>query len=294
MKKVLPIILLVLVSASCKKMMEPIRIQMPGTAWFYATDTQTARVCFEDESHVSVLQSEMASGAHQSIHGTYETDGHRVDCQGANWPNSIRFVRTFSHLKNSSTNKNLTPLKTMEHTSVAGSIWATMEEDNFHFAFFSPDGTCLDGTFLNANHKEGYPIGWKWNRKDYTHSGNKVTAGSFSATLYEDFLVTDTLTVMQMAPSVEDKGTSPLAGTVWTLNTSGYPGVIVFNSSNTFTRFLVSSRVVFYANNGSYELNGTSLTMDLGGNDGQLKETCQLSADRFTFLEKNYVKVTLP
>ena len=294
MRKVLPLILLVLVSASCKKMMEPIRIPLSGTAWSYSVGDQTARVCFEDENHVSILQTDMTSGAHQSVHGTYDTDGHRVDCQGANWPNSIRFVRTFSHLKNNSTNKNLTPLKTREHASVAGSIWATMEEDNFHFAFFSQDGTCLDGTFANTNHKEGYPIGWKWNRKGYTLSGNKLTAGSFSATLYEDFLITDTLTVMRMAPSVEDKGTSPLAGTVWTYDTAGYPGVIVFNSSNTFTRFLVASRVIFSAINGTYELNGTSLTMDMGGEDGQLKETCQLSADRFTYLEKDYVKVTLP
>ena len=77
---------------------------------------------------------------------------------------------------------------------------------------------------------------------------------------------------------------------IWKYDTAGYPGLIIFTSGSTFTRIITGSRVMYAFMNGTYTLTGTGLNMTAG----EIKETCQLSADRFTFLEKNYVKVTLP
>ena len=291
MRKLLPIILIVLATASCKKMIEPIRVQMPGTYWLYSVGDQTARVSFPDDEHASVIQWDVTSNAAQALHGTYSTDGHRVLLTGENWPNDIKFVRTFSHLKNNSSNKNLTPLSPLSYSNLAGSVWATMVHDNLNIVFFDHDGTCMDATFPNVNHKEGYPYGWQWNRKDYSLSGTQVMAGSgIKGTLYDSFMQVDTLSVMQVAPAPENPGTSALAGTVWTYDTAGYPGLIIFTSGSTFTRILTSSHIVFSFMNGTYTLSGTELNM----NAGEIKETCQLSADRFTLFEKDFVKATLP
>lgn len=291
MRKVLPIILLVLVSASCKKMIEPIRIQMPGTYWSYSVGDQTARVTFPDGRHASVLQKDLTSHACQALHGTYSTDGHRVLLTGENWPSEIRFVRTFSHLKNNSTNKNMTPLSPVAHSNLAGSVWATMADNNLNLVFFDHDGTCVDATYRNVIHKEGTAYGWKWGRREYLLSGDKLTVGSVTGTLYEDFIQVDTVAVFNAAPEQGGTATSALNGTVWTYDTAGFPGLLIFTSGSTFTRVLVSSGIVYYTLNGTYQLSGTSLTMTDGAD---INETCQLSADRFTFLEKDYVKVTLP
>lgn len=290
MRKYLIIITAVLLSVSCKKMMEPVRVQMPGTYWLYSTEDQTARVAFPDDVHVSVLQWDLATGTCQAQHGTYTTDGHRVEVTGENW-DDILFVRTFTHLKNSKTNKNLTPLSTVSHDNLAGSVWTTMVNDNLNIVFFDHDGTCLDASFPNANHKEGYPYGWEWARKDYSLSGSQLMVGTgIKATLFDDFMLVDTLAVLRSAPSVEAQATSALSGTVWTYDTAAFPGLIVFTSGNTFTRILAASRINYQFLNGTYQLSGTELTMTAG----DVKETCQLSADRFTFFEKDYVKVTLP
>lgn len=282
-----------LLSAACSKLvMDPLRLDITGTYWSYSVGDQTARVVFPDNEHASVLQWDFNSNACQAEHGTYSLDGHRVLLTGENWPNDIKFVRTFTHLKNNSTNRNLTPLAPAAHESLAGSVWTTMVNDNLNIVFFDHDGTCLDATFVNANHKEGTPYGWQWARKDYSLNGKQLMVGSgIKANMYEDFMQVDTLSVLRTAPAVENQGTSALAGTVWTYETSGYPGLIVFTSASTFTRVLVSSRIFYSFMNGTYQISGTSLAMTDGAD---IKETCQLSADRFTFLEKNYVKVTLP
>lgn len=291
MRKYLLIIAVVLLSASCKKMMDPVRVQMPGTYWSYSLGTQIARITFPDGKHASVLQFDLETGANQALHGTYSTDGHSVLLTGDNWPNDIKFVRTFTHLKNNSNNDNMTPLSPASHENLAGSVWATMVNDDLSIAFFDYDGTCVDAYFPNANHKEGHPYGWQWTRKDYTLSGKRLMIGAgLEATLFEDFMMVDTLAVMQAAPAVADAGSSVLSGTVWAYDTSGYPGLLVFTSGSTFTRILASSRVVYVTTNGTYQLSGTELTMTTG----DVKETCQLSADRFTFFEREYVKVTLP
>ena len=269
--------------------MDPLRIDLNHTFWYYATETQTARVCFPDDSHASVLQIDMTTNACQAEHGTYELDGHRVLLTGYNWPNSIKFARTFSHLKHNSTNENLTPVKPSSCGNLAGSVWTTMVNDNLNIVFFDHDGSCLDASYQNVVRKEGKPYGWQWKRENYAISGNFIQAGPFSATCYNDFLQIDTLSVLMTAPAVENSGTSPLAGTVWTYSTSGYPGLIIFTSANTFTRVLSSSRLIYSIMNGTYQVSGSSITMTDGG---EIKETCQISADRFTFLERTYALVT--
>lgn len=292
MRKITILAAAFLALVSCKKMMEPIRVQMPGTYWSYSQESQIARMGFSDGTHVSVLQRDTSSNTCQAEHGTYTTDGHVVLLTGYNWPQDIKLVRTFSHIKNNSTNRNLTPLSPVAHKSLAGSVWTTMVNDNLNIVFFDHDGTCVDASFINTIHKEGKPYGWQWGRKEYSLNGSKLTVGTgITATLYSDFMQVDTLSVLRSAPAVDGSASSALAGTVWTYKTSGYPGLIIFTSGSTFTRILTSSRLVYTFMNGTYQLSGTSLTMTDGG---EIEETCQLSADRFTFLERNYEKVTLP
>ncbi|MBP5333717.1 MAG: hypothetical protein J6Y66_06075 [Bacteroidales bacterium] len=292
MRKIFSAAVLILAAASCSKyVMDPLRLEIDNTFWSYSTETQTARVCFPDGEHASVLQLDMNTNSFQAVHGTYSLDGHRVLLTGDNWPNDIKFVRTFTHLKNNSTNRNLTPLKPAAWDNLAGSVWTTLVADDLHLVFFDHDGTCVEATFGNVVHKEGKPYGWEWSRKDYSLNGTKLEAGSVRATMFEDFLLADNISVFRTSPTVENTGSAALAGTVWTYDSSGYPGLIIFTSASTFTRVLVASRVVYVALTGTYKLSGAELTMTDGA---EIKETCQLSADRFTFLEKNYVKVTLP
>ena len=298
MRKFLIIIIALLASVACSKVvMDPLRLQIPGTYWSAATETQGARITFPDNNHVSVIQVNYSTGASQAEHGTYTLDGHRVQLSGTNWSDNILLVRTFTHLKNSKTNKNMDPMFPVSYDSVAGSVWTTMVNDNFHMAFFDHDGTCVNTTFINANHKEGFDYGWEFGRKDYSLDGSKLEVGSIKATLFEDFMVVDTLAVLITAPAPGvTGGQSPLSGTVWTLQTTGYPGLIVFTSDSTFTRILTGSRINYVFCNGTYQLNGTTLTLTYG----DVKEApCEISDGKFTVFEekvyeRTYAKATLP
>ena len=289
MKRVLCFLSILILAVSCKAIMEPLRVQLEGTYWLYETDSQTARVCFNDETHVNVLQHDIASGYIQSLDGTYFCDGHAVFCNGDDWPNVIKFVRTFTHLKNNSTNKNLTPLYP-ESYSIKGSVWAILLKENLRFTYFGEDGTCIEGTFKNVAHEDGIPYGWEWKKASYTQNGSSVEAGPFKSTLYNEFMLVDTLAVMISTHAPKSTGTSALTGSIWTYKTSGAPGVIIFTSDKDFTRILVGSRIVHETKVGTYELQGTSLTMTLD----EKTETCQLEGGRFTFFERTYEKVTLP
>lgn len=289
MKKALYLLFILILSASCKAMMEPLRVQLAGTAWLYETDDQTARVIFPDDTHVNILQFDINSGNTQTLHGTYYCDGHAVLCNGEDWTNQIKFVRTFSHLKNSSTNKNMTPIYPESHKSVKGSVWAAILHRNLHLAYFMADGKCLEGIYKNVIHEEGVPYGWEWKKQSFTHDGNQIKAGQFKATLYDTFMTVDTLAVRIASPAPESKKTTAITGTVWTYE-SAPAGAIVFTSDSLFTRILVSSKIVHDVDCGTYKLQGTSLEMTLDDK----KETCQIEGGRFTFFDKTYAKVTLP
>ena len=290
MKKVLYILSILILASSCKAMMEPIRVHVEYTSWLYSTDDQTARVTFIDDTHISILQKDMGTGYVQSLDGTYYTNGHAVICNGENWPNEIKFVRTFSHLKNNSTNKNLTELDPKSYSSLKGSVWAVMVRENLRMAFLRQDGTCIEGSFINVTHEEGLPYGWEWNKADFTHTGSRVEAGPFKGVLYDSFMTVDTLGVMIATPAPASTKTSTLTGTVWTYETSSLPGAILFTSDVDFTRILVGSKIVHEVKAGTYKLDGATLEMTLDDK----KETCQIDGGRFTFFEKTYAKVTLP
>ena len=290
MKKVLYILSIMILAASCKAVMEPLRVQLDDTCWSFSTSDQTARVCFPDDRHVSILQLDFKTGYTQSLDGTYEMDGHSVRCTGNNWPNLIKFVRTFSHLKNNSTNKNLTPLSPKSYNSLEGSVWAVLVNENLRTAFLRNDGTCIEGSFINVTHEEGLPYGWEWKKADYTHSGSRVQAGSFNGVVYDSLMVVDTLAVMVASQAPKSTETSALTGTVWEYETSGLPGAIFFTSDVDFTRILVASKIMHQVSTGTYKLEGATVTMTLDGKN----ETCQLEGGRFTFFDKTYAKVNLP
>lgn len=290
MKKVLYILSIVLLAASCKAMIEPLRVQLDETFWSYSTDDQTARVCFIDDRHISILQLDYDTGYTQTLNGTYETDGHSAKCNGENWPNEIKFVRTFSHLKNNSTNKNLTPLDPKSYESLKGSVWAALVNENLRIAFLRKDGTCIEGSYMNVAHEEGIPYGWTWKKDKFTHSGSQVKAASFNGVLFDKFMVVDTLAVMVASPAPASTKTSSITGTVWEYETTGLPGVILFTSDVDFTRILVSSKIVHEVDCGTYTIDGASLTMTMDDK----KETCQIESGRFTFFEKTFAKATLP
>lgn len=290
MKKAFYLLTILVLSVSCKAMIDPIRIPVEGTSWSYSTDDQTARVCFQDNRHVSIIQLDYDSGNIQSEHGTYDLDGHSVLCKGNDWSKDVKFVRTFSHLKNSSTNKNLTPVSPQSYSTIEGSIWAGLVNRNLQLVYFIGNGNCLQGTFSNVIHEEGVPYGWEWSKKSFTHTGSQVEAGSVKGTLYDRFMALDTLAVMVASYAPESEGTSALTGTVWTYDGGGYPGVIIFTSDAEFTRVFATSKIVHEVKTGTYKLEGTSLTMTLDGKN----ETCQLEGGRFTFFDKTYAKVTLP
>lgn len=292
-KPLLTALALLLALTSCSKLvMDPLRIQMPGTYWSYSVEGQTARVCFPDDKHVSILQEDFSTGYFQAQNGTYHTDGHRVICEGADWSSPIQFVRTFSHLKNSKTNRNLTPLGPFSHERLAGSVWASMVNGDLRLAAFMGESDVLEGTYRNAIHKEGHPYGWEWKQASYTLQGNKVQAGPVEATLFEDFLVVDSLGVFCMNPAPETVSAAAsegLAGTAWIYAANGLPAVILFTSESSFTRLMAMNQLIVASLSGTYSLRGTELRMEAG----DIKETCQLQADRFTFSERTYLKASL-
>ena len=295
MKRIL-IPLAALMVSSC--IIDPLYIQMPETYWSYDAETSSghveARVIFEDDVHASVLQIVEDSGTSQSQHGTYTTDGHRVILSGEGWSNNIQFVRTFSHLKNNSTNRNMTPIKPASHESLAGSVWVSIVNTDMHIALYDENGKCTQATYNNVLRREGIPYGWEWRRCNYTLSGNQLSADGKSATLFDDFMVIDTLAALRAVPESKDNGTNALKGTFWsTTLTSGshiFPGVMVFNSSNTFVRVIAASELVYQVKSGTYTTDGESITFKLD----DIEETCPLSGNRFTHYELDYVLEATP
>ncbi|MBO4585809.1 MAG: hypothetical protein J5675_04330 [Bacteroidales bacterium] len=291
-KTVLFLSILALV-VSCKAAMEPIRVQLPGTYWSYTDEdgASTSIVGFPDEKHMVVLQLSVKSSAVETLHGTYTTDGHRVEGKGESWGRTVKLVRTFSHLKTSSTNENMTPLYP-KASPLAGSVWGTLVNEYLHVAFFTED-SCYDATYRYVARGEGQDYGWEWKQADYTLNGNQLDAASFHATLYDSFMMVDTLGVFRVTPAVDQAESSALKGTVWA--NEGYPGLVVFTSASDFVRITVYSKNIFLYTSGTYELQGTSLSLRWD----DIKETCQIEGGRFTIFNntvnsQTYSKVTFP
>lgn len=274
-------VLAFLAAVSCK--MEFLRIRISGTTWSQEKDDVRAFVHFDENGRATVLQRDKASGVVQVSHGTYSADGHAVIIQ-TDEGSSLKMVRTFSHLKSSSTNRNFSSLYPEEYQSVSQSILASMKQDDFRMYYFKPDGNALQLVFKNARHEEGIPYGWEKTEEAYTLTGSNLTFGNENAILFPEVMLKDDIWYKYF-PSGEDKGTSAVSGTVWTYQTDSFPGVIVFNNNGSFTRILVSSRILFQFSQGSYSQSENTLTMTLDGKT----ETCKIVGGVFTFMEKTYV-----
>jgi len=271
---------------SCKK--DGLYIQLPNTVWQYGSGHQMAHICFCGEEYASVMQLDLNTGYQSDNHGRYTTDGHNVDIEGTS---NVHMVRTFSHLKHSTTNKNLTPLEPQSYSSLKGSVWTTIWDGNLYFAFFRSENSCIQALYKNIVRKEGYEYGWEWSQLNYALSGNIVSAGGQQGALYNGGIMRLPHHAVQCTTVPREAGASqsPLTGSVWILSNSGTPGLWIFDGDGTFTRVLVLSGSVWENKWGTYSLEGDQLTIQMN----EHKETCPLEQDRFTFLGKSYTRVQL-
>lgn len=268
-----------LVAVSCN--IDWVYIQVPNTNWTITQDEQQAFVHFGAGDRCCILQRSNVNGAVQFINGTYLADGHAVDVL-SDEGSSNRLIRTFSHLKNSK-NKNFSTFKPQDYENVDNTVWTSLKQDNFRILYFSDDGRMTAAGFDNVRHEEGVPYGWYQKGTTYTHSGNHVGFGQESGTLFPEVMLVEDVWFMHF-PVGENTGTSALKGTLWTYETTSYPGIIIFDSNSSFTRVLVASRILYQVSRGTYTLKGNTITMTL---DGKTEE-CLVANDRFTFMERTY------
>ena len=274
--------LLAVMATSCGK--KGIYLYVGGSVFKIQEEGQLAYVSFPDDDFASVVQVNTTQGGFQTMNGTYTAKGHNLDL--ALGENSLHLVRTFSHVKNSK-NKNLTPVKPMAPDQLAGSVWAVLTANNFFFSYFRPDGHFTSGRYYNVSHREGIPYKWMWSIDPYTVNGNQITSGGVSGTFFEgQLLMLQTLSVPHVTSLAGNASftRSDLTGTVWTGYNGIYPAVVIFTSDTEFTRLVVSSDIVFSWLNGTYELNGSSLTMRVG----ELSDECSIADGTMTFFERKY------
>ena len=279
--------LLLAALVSCQK--DALYLQLPGTCWALASDTQEGFICFHDADNASVLQMARENGLTQTQHGKYTCDGHKVVFTADSGGSVINLVRTFTHLKNSK-NKNLSPVKPASWDSMEGSIWATIVDNNLHIAYFPYKDSYADITYRNITRVEGVPYGWDSSSVSYELNGAQLQTGKTEATLFDCFWTSkNNLASVCLNPGQKQEKCSPeLLGTVWTYNNTGYPadtpGVIIFHSPDKFTRIMGKTIVVFETTEGTYSLSGNRLEMTIGGK----KESCLLSENSFTLFERKY------
>ena len=186
--------------------------------------------------------------------------------------------------------KNLLPMKPAAPENLTGSVWAVAANNNFYFAWFRPDGRFTSGRYYNITRQEGIPYKWLWSIDPYTINGNQITSDGFSGTFYEgEALMLQTLSVPHVTDlaGLASFNKSELTGTVWTGYNGVCPAVIIFTSDTEFTRLVVSSATVFTWTTGTYELNGSSLTMWVG----ELSDECSIADGTLTFFERKYTWV---
>ena len=271
---------------SCSK--DILRVPIVNTVWEYsASETQTARFCFTDDEHVSLLQHILSDGRIQVSNGVYIADGHNVECHGANGTGStVKLIRTLSHLKTGT--KNLTPMGPKAHDSLCGSIWSTIAEDKLQFCFFLADGQCYSGTFTNMTSPLAGNAKWSGSEGTYTLNGNQlgITVGfsTRNATLYRDVMVVDSLGVLNVSPAVTPEGRSDYSGTVWA-HDGDVPAVIVFTAPGHFTRISRSSGTIFIVREGSYTEDEDLLTLK---QEGLEAESVSVSGSTLTYLKDSY------
>lgn len=269
-----------LAAVSCK--LDFLYVSLPNTSWVYELEQQRAFVHFGADADVCILQRSSENGAVQFINGTYTADGHAVDILDEAGGSKTRLIRTFSHLKNSKS-KNFSSFRPQDYESLENCVWTSLKRDNFRLIYCMADGRAKEATYANVRHEEGVPFGWEQTSALYSVTGSHLVIGRESATLFPEVMLMDDVWFMHF-PVNGDKGEAAVKGSLWTLQTSGYPGIIVFDTNSSFTRVLLGSRVLYQVSRGTYSQNGNVLTMTIDGKT----ESCQIGGDKFTFLGKTY------
>ena len=259
-------------------------ISVDNTTWEYMKGNQKAWVSFLDDERVSLIAVNYETDAYQTFSGLFDVDGHRVNITSGTG-SSVKMIRTFSHLKNSS-NKNYWTKKPAAPDNLPGSVWACLLDDDFLVTYFRGDGTCVEGVFENASHKEGVEYGWKWDTAPYSAEGYGFVSGDSNGTFYGEFLHLDSVIIPRVNSVTAMDGSSSLKGTAWVYDTSGFPGLLIFTSARDFIRIQVSSAAVFSVLEGTYALKGNSL--EFVTDSEELNKTCTVSDGQFTYLEKTY------
>ncbi len=280
MKKLLGIAILLLSLTSCHK--DFLRVSLLGHSWKIVVDDQFAYAHFFNENCAATLQTNTTTGANQIVHGTYTTDGHRIDIAGENGTNTA-LVRTFTNVKNSK-NKSFTATQPARFTSMEGSVWSTIQDGDYRMFFFHPDGQLTQATYTNVSRKEGFPYGWSREELSYTLDGSYVTIADQVFTLYPEIMTGNTTAYLIDGYPVIAAGSSSLSGTIWTCQTGTYPGYIVFVTGQRLVRVLMANASQYVHVTGSYTLAGNKLSVTLG--DAQ--ETVNISGGKFTLFERTY------
>lgn len=259
-------------------------ISVRNTCWQVSTETQRAWPCFIGSDVASVIQTNTESGAFQVLNGSYTVDGHRVNI---NAESSILMVRTFSNLKNSA-NRNCQRLSPEAPSALEGTLWVTLKNYDFIFVYHGKDGEYLAGNFFNFTRREGFPYGRDWETGTYAVNGNQYVVEDRKGTFYGDrFVILEDYAIPRVFKADHLEGSSPLEGTVWMLQSSGYPGFIFFASATEFVRVLVNSSTVFLVLEGTYRIKGNSLEFET--NAEELCATCTIEDGKFTYLRRTYV-----
>ena len=245
-------------------------ISVRNTCWQISTDTQVAWPCFIGSDIASVIQVNYEMGAYQIQNGTYSVDGHRV-----------RIAAESSILMDCSRLSPEAP------SSLAGTLWVSMKGFDFSFVYNGKDNRYLSGNFFNYARREGFPYGWDWEQGTYTLNGHQYQVDDQKGTFYGDrFMLLDELAVPRVYKADDMAGTSSLEGTVWLLETTSYPGFIMFTTATEFVRVLVNSNIVFVVLQGTYSLKGNSLEFQT--NAEELCRTCTIENGKFTYLQRTY------
>ncbi len=270
-----------LVLFSCRKLLDPLYISIPNTNWSLEQADQRAFVHFDTNGRATILQRSSSNGAVQFLNGTFSVKGHAVDVL-TDEGSSHRFTRTFSHLKNSS-NKNFSSFGSKDYDNLINTVWVSIKQDVFRLLYFKADGKVMQARFDNVTHQEGVPYGWFVEETAYSHTGSNVSMGTESGILFPEVMLVEDTWFMHF-PVNEDSGSSALNGSIWTYETGGYPGLILFDTNSCFTRVLLSSRTICQISQGTYTPSGAHVTMTVDGKT----EDCIIADDQFTFLEKTF------
>lgn len=273
MKRLLLLVLILLGFSSCRKILEPLYIRIPGTNWSYELDGKRAFIQFSYDDKATVLQVDLSNGAVQENNGTYTTLGHRVDIVGEDGT-TFNLTRTFSHLKNSK-DKNMTRFFPVSHSSLAGTVWAGMDMADMSIYYFKDEENLRKAVFSN---------GWTVHTLPYTLNGGTFTVDGETGWLYSEVLSMDGMWHVSFPAPGGEGESAEMAGTLWIHRAGALAGAIVFDSGHSFTFVQAAADNRFIVERGTYSKSGDVLTMRMMDQ----QSTCTVSGGTFSFMGLTY------